>query len=90
MSSHQAKKGNSYARRARKQWLLSPEAGFGGNGEKVACVHCGCMVAFETMDVDRIIPGGTYRRDNIQPSCVFCNRSRQDRTDWTSPKLAIA
>jgi HNH endonuclease len=90
--SHQAMKGNSYARRARKTWLLQPEAGFGGNGEKVACVHCGAMVDYDTMHVDRKVPGsmgGTYRRSNIQPSCTYCNCSRKDNLEWTSPRLAV-
>jgi hypothetical protein len=90
-SSHQARKGNSYQRRARRLWLLSPAASFGGNGEKVPCVHCGAMVDYDTMHVDRIECGGSYNRDNIQPSCSHCNCSRQnDRPGWTAPLVLAA
>lgn len=40
------------------------------------CFRCGKLVTFETMTVDRIIPGargGTYRRENIRPCCGDCN-----------------
>lgn len=40
------------------------------------CYRCGKLVTFETMTVDRIIPGcrgGTYRRTNIRPCCGKCN-----------------
>lgn len=84
------KRGNAQQRRARRFWMLSPEAGFGGNGEKVPCVHCGAMLAYDEIDVDRIVPGGSYRRDNVQPSCAFDNRSRGNKADWTSPRLATA
>jgi hypothetical protein len=36
-----------------------------------------------------IVPGGSYRRDNVQPACRGCNASRSNRLDWTSP-LAMA
>lgn len=67
-------RGGSDARRARKRWLLSPEAGFGGDGERVRCTTPGCqeLLTFETVTVDRIkagIEGGTYKRDNIRPKC---------------------
>lgn len=84
------KRGNAQQRRARKLWLLSPAAGFGGTGEKVPCVHCSAMLSFEEIDVDRIVPGGSYRRDNVQPSCAFDNRSRGNRTEWSSPLVANA
>jgi hypothetical protein len=69
-------RGSSYDRRARRNWMLSPAAPFGGDGEKVACWECGAMVSFKTLRVDRIIPGefgGTYRRNNIRPHCVTCS-----------------
>jgi hypothetical protein len=84
------KRGSSRERRARREWLVKPEAGFGGNGEKVPCVHCGAMVTACDMDVDRIVPGGSYRRDNIQPSCAFDNRSRGNKPNWTSPIVLAA
>lgn len=75
--------GSSSQRRARKLWLISAEAGFGGDGVSVPC-HLKCSdeclvrVTIVTIWVDRIIPGcegGTYRRGNIQPSCGPCNMS---------------
>ncbi|URC18190.1 HNH endonuclease [Mycobacterium phage Zenteno07] len=72
------KRGSSYDRRARREWLVSPAAGFGGDGEKVPCWEpdCKAMVTVVTMCVDRIIPGeqgGTYRRNNIRPHCAPCS-----------------
>lgn len=40
------------------------------------CYRCGALLHFETLTVDRIIPGchgGTYRRNNIRPACSSCN-----------------
>lgn len=40
------------------------------------CYRCGDLLHFDTLTVDRIIPGcrgGTYRRNNIRPSCADCN-----------------
>ena len=74
-------RGSAEARRARKRWLLSPDAGFGGDGVQVQCQFDGCqtMVTFDTMWVDRFpIPGchgGSYARGNIRPSCGPCNMS---------------
>lgn len=67
-------RGSSYSRRIRKLWLLSPEAGFGGDGVTVQCTTPGCdtVLDFDTVTVDRITPGiegGTYRRGNIRPKC---------------------
>lgn len=79
--------GSSYARRRRKLWLLSPDAGFGGDGKWVRC-HLRCSpkclvwVTFATLWVDRIKPGcegGTYARGNIQPSCGWCNMAHGSR-----------
>lgn len=39
------------------------------------CYCCGKLLTYETLTVDRIIPGklgGKYRRDNIRPSCKSC------------------
>lgn len=101
------KRGPASERRARKRWLLSPESLWGGDGETVDCWNitvCGQTVTFDTMEVDRIIPGwqcrtcgvaepkharrrhpftgGTYRRENIRPSCVTCNRRRNANKPW--------
>ena len=71
-------RGNAADRRARKAWMLRTW----GNGVICPCVHCGVVVSAETMEADRIVPGGSYRRDNVQPSCRPCNISRSNRTDW--------
>ena len=41
------------------------------------CYRCGVLLTVDTVTVDRIIPGcrgGTYRRNNIRPACLDCNR----------------
>src|SRR4051812_47346073 len=78
------KRGNSYARRMRKAWML---AHF-GNGKACDCTHCGSMLDFDTVEADRIVPGGSYRRDNIQPSCRDCNVSRSNNPDWKGPNAS--
>lgn len=40
------------------------------------CYRCGKLLWFETLTVDRIIPGckgGKYVRNNIRPACAGCN-----------------
>jgi hypothetical protein len=73
-------RGSSYARRARRRWMLSPAAGFGGTRRAVPCFHCGRRLTPRAFDVDRYPlcghDGGSYRRENIVPSCVPCNRGR--------------
>ena len=73
-------RGSSYARRRRREWLLSPEAGFGGTGKSVPCYHCQRRVTYVTMQVDRFPlcghDGGRYTRDNVVPSCGACNHTR--------------
>jgi hypothetical protein len=46
-------------------------------------VHCAEDLTFDLIEADRIYPGGSYRRENVQPSCRPCNISRSDRTDWS-------
>jgi hypothetical protein len=44
----------------------------------VCCYRCEVALDYETITVDRIIPGhdgGTYRRGNIRPACGPCNYS---------------
>lgn len=39
------------------------------------CYRCGALLTVNTVTVDRIKPGcqgGTYRRENIRPSCPGC------------------
>lgn len=70
-------RGSSYDRRARRAWLVSVRAGFGGDGVKVPCWECGRMLTEENVIPDRIVPGsegGTYRRSNIRgPHCTLCS-----------------
>lgn len=74
------KRGNCRDREARRRWMKSPEAGFGGNGETVPCVHCG--IDLHHPEADRIVPGGTYARTNVQPACRGCNLGRSNNTTW--------
>ena len=85
-------RGSAADRRARRDWIVSPLAGmfadglfipFGGDGEKVPCVHCGRVLRKADVEIDRIIPGGPYKRANIQPACMPCNRSRSNNVEWT-------
>lgn len=73
------KRGNSMDRRARKLWILRTW----GNGIECPCVWCRKTVTYETMEVDRIIPGASYRRENVQPACRSCNAARSNNTEWT-------
>lgn len=77
-------RGSAKARRARRAWLLSEGAGWGGDGETVPCWTCGVVLWFEDLYVDRIIPGergGTYARWNVAPHCGLCScRQGQCRT----------
>ncbi len=69
-------RGSSVQRRARRFWLLSAAAGWGGDGETVPCWECGVLLEFDDLFVDRIIrgeDGGTYGRDNIAPHCCPCS-----------------
>jgi len=78
------KRGNSKDRAARKNWMLTCEK-FGGDGTKVACVHCQALIGYDEVQADRIIPGsqgGNYARQNCQPSCAPCNLARSDNADW--------
>jgi hypothetical protein len=72
------RRGSASDRRARKVWMLFTW----GDGESCRCVHCGKRLCFETVESDRIVPGGSYRRDNIQPACRRCNAARSNRVDW--------
>jgi len=55
-------------------WLLAMY----GDRETCPCTHCGATLTIETCEADRIIPGGSYARTNIQPSCRPCNIRRGD------------
>lgn len=49
-----------------------------GDGKPACrCFRCGLLLTVKTLTVDRIIPGckgGTYRRGNIRPACLRCNK----------------
>jgi hypothetical protein len=87
------KRGSSYDRRLRKDWLASPEAGFGGDGTVVPCVHCKTLVSGPDLEADRIVPGGSYGfappYPNVQPACGPCNKARSDDVTWTYQGTAI-
>jgi len=76
-------RGNCYDRAARKAWLLSPAAPFGGNGRTVPCYWCVRALTAETVEIDRWPvcghAGGSYRRDKIVPACKSCNAGRCTR-----------
>ena len=40
------------------------------------CFHCGGLLVLDEISPDRIKPGclgGSYRRENVRPSCLTCN-----------------
>lgn len=74
------RRGNSQDRARRRVWLLDtfdPDLGPGVArcGLRIS-ERCHGIVDDTTLTVDRINPGGTYARDNIQPACTPC-QSRQ-------------
>lgn len=78
------KRGNSRDRRRRKEWMLETW----GDGTTCPCVHCEAPLVYETVEADRIVPGGSYRRENIQPSCRGCNAARSNDTEWDQANSA--
>lgn len=75
-------RGSSADRRRRKLWLISPEAGWGGDGETVPCWECSVLLELPDLFADRIIPGcvgGTYARTNIAPHCDRCSHRQGQR-----------
>lgn len=79
------KRGNAADRERRKWWMLETW----GDGYNCKCVHCETMLDYFTVEADRKVPGGSYRRENIQPSCGLCNKRRSNNSEWLSP-LALA
>lgn len=87
------KRGSSADRRARKEWLLAEPRWQGVDtmpGVTCLCAHCGFIIDYYTVEADRVLPGGSYRRDNIQPSCKPCNLSRSNNLDWAGPSARSA
>lgn len=71
-------RGSSRDRAARRSWLLatfSPDLGPGRARCELGLV-AGCLGVVDalTLTVDRIVPGGSYRRENIQPACEPCQQ----------------
>jgi 5-methylcytosine-specific restriction endonuclease McrA len=73
------KRGNSTDRAHRKVWMLFEF----GNGEYVRCTHCGRVLDYDTVEADRIVPGGSYGHSNVQPACRKCNAERSNDVTWT-------
>ena len=71
------KRGSNRDRAARRSWLLTeydPELGPGRARCRLKlATDCVRIVDEVTLRVDRIQPGGSYRRTNIQPSCPPCS-----------------
>lgn len=80
------KRGNNKDRKARKLWMLATW----GDGTTCLCVHCDKPLTYTTVEADRIIPGGSYRRDNVQPACRTCNLDRSNDTTWVAPVAQAA
>lgn len=70
------RRGNNQSRARRREWLLvtfDPELG----DDRARCRlaldgRCLEVVDAATLSVDRIEPGGSYARGNIQPACQPC------------------
>lgn len=79
-------RGNTRNRLARRRWLVDTfradvgvveldQTGAYVHTPACRCYRCGVLLTVVTVTVDRIVPGckgGTYRRDNIRPSCSSC------------------
>lgn len=79
-------RGSSRDRRRRREFLINKF----GDGTTCTCTHCPTVLTIKTVNADRIIPGwkgGTYRRDNIQPSCQPCG-SKQGGAMGHEAKMA--
>lgn len=74
-TSNSNQRGSTADRRARKIWVLATYESIHGPGT-AQCYRCPTILTFETVTIDRIVPGckgGTYRRNNIRPCCGGCN-----------------
>lgn len=68
-------RGSSKDRAARKRYLLRVYESDSGPGW-ARCYRCGYQLSFDTITVDRIVPGargGRYVRSNIRPACARCS-----------------
>jgi hypothetical protein len=66
------RRGSAASRRARKRWLLTTF----GDGRTCPCFWCEKPLTWLTVQQDRIVPGGPYRRANLVPACAGCNLTR--------------
>ena len=69
------KRGSNKDRARRKHWMLwnfDRDLDF----DKCRCTHCGKVLDYKNVTADRIIAGASYRRENLQPSCLPCNQKR--------------
>lgn len=83
------KRGSTADRARRRAWLLEtfdPDLG-PGRARCALKLSRSCVVEVDeaTLSVDRKEPGGSYRRDNIQPACKPC----QDRQGYDLGASAI-
>ncbi len=74
-------RGNSKARKRRREWMMQQFGMRCQGGIVVVCVHCGvrCRASGKGWEVDRRIcghSGGRYNRANLQVACRTCNRGR--------------
>lgn len=86
------RRGNCHDRKRRRVWLLATfDKDLGP--DRARCwldLSPGCLeyVDIHSLTVDRINPGGTYRRDNIQPACSVCQAvqgaliTNERREEW--------
>ncbi len=79
-TSNSNRRGNTVQRRRRRQWLVDHY----GDGTHVACylqlsTHCLRVLDVDTVSADRIVPGGSYVRENVQPACGPCQREQGGR-----------
>jgi NAD-dependent SIR2 family protein deacetylase len=70
------KRGKASDRRKSKHNLLHHH----GDGATAPCTWCGTPLTFETIERDRIVPGGPYRMVNLVPACRRCNLERSDKS----------
>lgn len=81
-------RGSAEGRRRRKQWLLDTF----GDGTTVMCHlelsdRCEMDLTFETLTVERIVPGcqgGRYVRGNIVPACRPCQDHQGGKLRWSA------
>jgi hypothetical protein len=74
-----------------KQWMLSDEAGFDGDGNQVPCFWCQKPLDYTALTLDRWPiagrSGGSYHRDNLVPACQPCNNHRD--STGNSPQIPL-